>query len=252
MERMSLAGRVRQKTGKEAAKQERRLGFIPATVYGHGMKPLSLAVAAKDFKRVIHTKAGENAVINLRVEGVQLAESTCLIKEIQHHPVSDEISHVDFTVISLTEKIQVKVPLIVVHSEEAVGVKEGGILDIIHHEIDVECLPTDIPEKFEVDIKGMKIGDAIAAKDLAIPKKITCRLSPEEVVIALHPPAKEEEKVIEEEAVAEPEVIEKGKKVEAEEGAAPAAKPTGAPVSKPEKPAKTEKSEKTEKPAKKE
>ncbi len=239
---MNLIAQVRQETGKKSAKKQRRAGFIPATVYGHGMKPLSLAVGVKDFNRVIHTKAGENAVINLKVDGVQLAESTCLIKEIQHNPVTDEISHIDFTVISLTEKIQVKVPLLVSHAEEALGTKEGGILDIIHHEIEVECLPTEIPERFEVDVKNMKIGDSISAKDLAIPKGITCRFSPEEVVIALHPPAKEKE-VSEEEAAAEPEVIEKGKKVEGEEGAVPALKAEKAAPAKPEKPEKSEKKE---------
>ena len=231
MAKVNLGAKTREKVGSQAAKKARREGLIPATLYGHGMKPLSLVVGVKDFEKALHTKAGENVVLDLQVEGVKLKESTCLIKDIQHHPVNDEVAHVDFTVISLTEKIEVKVPLVVLHAEEAAGLKEGGVLDVIHHEIEVECLPTEIPEKIEVDVKAMKIGDAIHAKDLKIPAGVTCKFDAEEVVIAVHHAAKEEAPA-EETGTTEPEVIEKGKKVDAEaEGAAPAAaaKPAAAP-----------------------
>ena len=221
MAKVNLEATPRTEIGKQAAKKTRRAGFIPAIVYGHGMKPLSLEVGLKAFRQTLQTKAGENVVIDLKVEGVKLKESTCLIKEIQHNPVTDEIAHVDFTVISLTEKIEVKVPVVVEGAEEAPGIKEGGILDIIHHEIEVECLVTEIPEKITVSVKALKINDSISVADLVIPKGVTCRLPAEEVVVAVHPPAKEEVKGVEEGTTAEPEVIEKGKKPEeAEEGAA--------------------------------
>ncbi len=222
MATVNLAAQVREKIGSQGAKLDRREGFIPATLYGHGMKALSLKVAKKDLGAALNTKAGENVVITLQVEGVKLKESTCLIKEIQHNPVTDVIDHVDFTVISLTEKIDVKVPLVVFHGDEAPGVKEGGILDVIHHEIEVECLPTAIPEKIEIDVKNMAIGDAIHAKDLKMPEGVTCKLDAEDVVVALHPPMKEVAPS-EEAGPAEPEVIEKGKKpAEGEEAAAAA------------------------------
>lgn len=236
METMQLNAKARTELGKKAAKKARREGLIPAILYGHGMKPLPLEVGGRDLYQVLHTKAGENVVISLKVAEVQLKESTCLIKEIQHDPVTEQIKHVDFTVISLTEKIDVKVPVVLQNMNEALGVKEGGIVDLVHHEIEVECLPTQIPEKIVVDVKAMKIGDDIYVKDLAIPQGVTCKLPPEEVVVALRPPAKEVEPVAAEEGAAEPEVIEKGKKVEAEEGAeaaAPAPKAEKAP--KPEK-----------------
>ncbi len=222
METMKLQATSRTTTGKRSSKDVRRKGSIPAVLYGHGMTPLSVEVNYREFDKALHTKAGENVLINLQVEGVKLKESTCLIKEIQHNPVTDEIAHIDFTVISLNEKIEVKVPVLVSHAEEAAGVKEGGVLDVVHHEIEIECLPTEIPEKFEIDVRAMKIGDAIHLKDLKIPKGITCKLDDEEVIVTLHPPAKEEEKPLEEGAV-QPEVIEKGKKLEeGEEGEAPA------------------------------
>ena len=228
MQTVQLAAKPRAEAGKKNTKAVRRRGNVPAIVYGHGMKPLALEIGARELHQVLHTKAGENVVISLHVDGVQLKESTCRIKEIQHSPVTEAIEHLDLTVISLTEKISVKVPLVVQNAAEALGVKEGGILDVVHHEIEIECLPTQIPEKIMVDVKDMKIGADIHAKDLQIPREITCKLNPEEVIIALRPPAKEEAPPAEEAAAAEPEVIEKGKKVEAEEGTAEIAAPKAA------------------------
>ncbi|MBI3307128.1 MAG: 50S ribosomal protein L25/general stress protein Ctc [Candidatus Omnitrophica bacterium] len=237
MDIMDLAVKKREAAGTRAARGLRRQGGVPAILYGHGIKPMSLEVNLRMLQQVLHTKAGENVVINLKVEGAKLKESTCRVREIQHNPVSDDIAHVDFTIISLTERIEVKVPVTVLHMEEAAGVKEGGVFDLVQHEIDVECLPTEIPEKIEVDVKNMKIGDAIYVKDLNIPKGVTPKLGPEEVVATLHPPAKEEAAPTEEQPT-QPEVIEKGKKEEAAEGEEAAPKAAQAEAPKAEKKAK--------------
>jgi large subunit ribosomal protein L25 len=220
--------------GTRKARAVRRNEMFPAVVYGHGMKPLSIEVPDRAFLKAIHTKAGANVLITLQVEGVKLKESTCRIKAIQNNPVTDKIDHIDFMVISLTEKITVKVPVILLHIEEAPGIKEGGSLDLVHREVEVECLPTQIPEKIEIETKTMKINDAVHVKDLTLPQGIKCLLAPEDVVLAIHPPREEEVKPAEEGA-AEPEVMEKGKKEkEGEEGApakgAPAAAKPGAPA----------------------
>jgi large subunit ribosomal protein L25 len=219
METVQLAANTRHSRGSRLARLIRRGGKIPAILYGHGMKSLAIEVDKQELHIALHTKAGENVLINLKVQGADLTESTCLIKDIQHHPVTDEIQHVDFTLVSLTEKIEVKVPISIKHADDALGVKEGGILDVLHYEIEVECLPTQIPEKIEVDIKGMKIEDAIHVRDLSIPEGVICKLPPEEVIVALHAPKKEVAAPAVEEEVTQPEVIEKGKKVEVEEGA---------------------------------
>lgn len=227
MQTMNLAAKVREKVGKQGAKDVRRRGLVPAILYGHGMKPLCLEVDAQMLGRTLHTKAGSNVLISLNVEGVQLKESTCVIKDIQHDPVTDAIHHIDFTVVSMTEKISVKVPIIVKNGEEAPGVKEGGVLELIHHEIEVECLPANIPASIEVDAKAMKIGDIIHVGALVLPQEIICKLAADEAVVAVHMAKMEEIKPAEEEAATQPEVIEKGKKLE--EGAAEAA-PAAAPV----------------------
>ncbi len=235
MATMKLAAKVREKIGSQASKAVRRAGFVPVTLYGHGMKPLSLQVGQKDLHTALHTKAGENVVLSLQVEGVKLKESTCLIKDIQHNPINEKIDHVDLTVISLTEKIDVKVPVVVLHGDDAPGVKEGGVLDVVHHEIEVECLPTAIPEKIEINVKNMKISDAIHVSDLQLPEGVKSKLAADEAVVILHPPMKEEVPA-EEGAVTEPEVIEKGKKPAEGEEAAPAAPAAAAaPAKKAEK-----------------
>jgi len=251
MKTIELRAEVRNGVGKKAAKAVRREDKIPAILYGRGTNPLPLAVGRKEFYRATHTKAGANALISIKVEGGKSKrDTTCLIKEVQRDPVTDEIWHVDFAAVSLTEKIRVKVPLAVKDAGEALGVKEGGILDLVYHEIEVECLPTEIPEKFEASVKHLKIGDAIHLRELSIPPQVTPLLEADEVVIALHPPAKVEEVVAPTvaEGVAEPEVIERGKKEKPEEEAAAAAEK---PEKAPEKASKPEKSEKSEKPEKK-
>jgi len=244
MQTFELQAKARTSGGTSKAREVRRNEMFPAIVYGHGMKPLAIEVPDRAFLKAIHTKAGANVLITLKVEGVDLKESTCRIKAIQNNPVTDKIDHIDFMVISMTEKITVKVPVILLHVEDAPGVKEGGSLDLVHREIEVECLPTQIPEKIEIETKAMKINDAVHIKDLTLPHGIKCLLALDEVVLAIHPPREEEVKPAEEGA-AEPEVMEKGKKEkEGEEGAAPAkgapaagAKPAAPAAGKPAAPA---------------
>lgn len=227
METIALAAKTRTELGKGPSRRVRALGAIPATLYGHGMKPLSLQVDMKDFNKVLHTKAGENVIINMKVEGVSLKESTCRIREIQHNPINESVTHVDFTIISMTEKISVKVPFHVTHAEEALGIREGGILDVVHHEIEVECLPTQIPVSIELDIKAMKIGESVHSKELPLPAGVKSLLPEDEVVVVIHHPHKEEAPAPAE-GTAEPEVIEKGKKPAEGEAAGKEAAPAKA------------------------
>ncbi len=232
MKTVELNAVARENVGKAATKQVRSKSRIPAVVYGRKTKPIPVEIDYREFERVIHTKAGGNVVINLKVSGAKKSDHTVIIKEIQHHPVDDAIRHVDLTVISLTEKIRVYVNVTV--KGESIGVKEGGILDVVRHQVEVECLPTQIPEKLEVDISGLNIGDSIHVKDINFPQGVVCLLQAEEVVVAVHTPKEEKEAVPEEGAPAGPEVIAKGKE-EAEEGeAAPKAEPKKAET-KPEK-----------------
>lgn len=214
----------REGIGKEFAKKLRVNKIIPAVVYGKGFNSIPLEVNGKELESVLKSGAGENAVITLQIDGVpNLKEKTVLISDIQLNPVNDHIQHVDFHAISLTEKIRVKVP---VHEKgEAPGLKEGGVIDHVHREVEVECLPTEIPNRIDISIETLNIGDAIFVKDLILPAGVKCILSPEEKVLSVIPPMKEEVSApaAEEEAPQEPELIKKERKEKEEEGQAPAA-----------------------------
>ncbi len=203
----------------------RESNFVPCVVYGEGKKSVSLKIERSRLIKFMHAHhGGENLVITLKIasaDSKKSEEKAVLIKEIQVHPVSDEILHVDFHEISLTKKIEVKVPI---HSKgEPVGVKQdGGTLEHILWEVEVECLPTQIPEKFEVDVTNMKIGDTVHVKDLVVPEGIVLKHEGEGIVFSVVPPYKEEvagEEGAEGQAAtsAEPEVIKKEKKPAEEE-----------------------------------
>ncbi len=221
MEEIYLEAQMRKVTGKKFARQLRREEFIPAIVYKKGEKTLILKLKNRDLLKVLHTSAGENAVINLKISDndKKLPKKTVIIREVQHHPVRGDILHVDFNQISLTEKLQVSVPVKV--KGEAPGVKEEGVLEHILWEVEVECLPTKIPENIEVDISNLNIGDSIYAKDLQPPEGVKVLTDPESIVISVAAPRTEEvpEEVAPEEEMAEPEVLKQKKPEELEEEA---------------------------------
>jgi large subunit ribosomal protein L25 len=186
----------------------------------------------KAFNRAIHTHAGHNVIINLKDGG---SENKVIVKEIQRYPLDDSIIHVDFQRISMTEKIEVMVPVQV--SGIAVGVKEnGGVLEHMLREIKVRCLPTDIPEAFIVDVTKFDIGEGVAVKQISVPANVEVMTDKEMMVIIIVSSTKEE--VVEAPAAAavtaEPEVISKGKKEEVVvEGAKPAEKAKAGEKAKP-------------------
>lgn len=225
MEAIYLEAILRQDTEVGRNNALRREGFVPCVVYGEGKKTLTLKLERSRILKFMHAHhGGENMVITLKISGGKKAEEKAvLIKEIQRHPVNDEILHVDFNEISLTKKITVKVPIQSVG--EAAGVKqEGGTLEQIIWDVEVECLPTQIPEKLTVDVAAMKIGDTVHLKDILLPADVTLKHDPESIVFSLLAPLKEEVAATdtiagEAPAAAEPEVIKKEKKTaeEAEE-----------------------------------
>jgi large subunit ribosomal protein L25 len=209
MAMVELKARLRQGTGKGTARKARREGLVPAILYGEGEEPRRLAVTYKDFYPVIHTKARENVVLDLKIEGAEERECKAIIREIQYHPVREEILHVDFQHISMSKKITVEVPVEIVG--EAVGVKtHGGILEVILRDIEVECLPADIPDAIRVDVSALDVGDSIQVSDLQI-ENARIVSDPESTVITIVAPT-----VIEEVKV---EVAAEGEEVTPEEGA---------------------------------
>jgi large subunit ribosomal protein L25 len=220
MEEIILEAQTRNEIGKSKVKALKTGGFIPAVVYSEGKNAIPVKLSRHDFLFLIHHHRLENAIISLKIKDDQKkASRSCMIKEMQHDPVKGDIIHIDLNEISLTKAIKVNVP--VETTGESLGVKsDGGALEHILWEIEVECLPTDIPKNITVDISALKIGDSIHVKDMKFPDKVKVLSDQEAVVLTIASPMKEEVAVpVEGEEMKEPEVI-KEKKPEAGEEAA--------------------------------
>src|SRR5262249_47835135 len=147
----------RESLGKGGARKMRAAGNIPGVLYGHGETPVAVAVSARDFDVALRKHKGSNPIVNLAVNG---SEVTALIRDVQYDPLSHDILHLDFQHISLTEQIEVKV--MVKLTGLAIGVKDGGgILETILREIEVRCLPTQIPAALEIDVSHLNVGDSV-------------------------------------------------------------------------------------------
>ncbi|MEW6076172.1 MAG: 50S ribosomal protein L25 [Candidatus Omnitrophota bacterium] len=217
MEEIFLDVEVRQENGRIKSNSLRKEGFIPAVVYKEGKESLPIKVSRHDFIRLSHEHHLESVIVNLRIsDDKKKKPHPCLVKEIQYEPVHGDILHVDFNEISLTKLIKVNVG--VAAKGEPVGVKqEGGSLEHILWELEVECLPSDIPKEFTVDVSQLKIGDDVHVRDIVLPSGVKVLNDPDAVVLSVASPMKEEVvEAVEGEEKAEPEVIKEKKEVPAE------------------------------------
>lgn len=202
---LELSVKTRETVGKRRVRRLRHEGVVPGVVYGRSMKPVSVVVDAKSLTKVLHSKAGEHALVKLKLEGKSAWEKPALVKSVEHHPVDGHVMHVDFHAIALTERIKVRVPVAL--KGEAVGVKqESGILEQFLREIEIECLPTEIPASVDFDVSAMKIGDTIHVKDLVPPANTKIITDLEGAIASVQKP-KEEKPEEEAAAVTEPEVL---------------------------------------------
>jgi large subunit ribosomal protein L25 len=226
----------RRSVGRAAAKQTRRTGAVPAVLYGKNIQPLPLSVNQHELETLLHHARGSHMMINLIVDdGGQKAAHLALLQDIQIDPIEDHVVHVDFHEVSATEKIHIRVPVRTVG--EPAGVKEGGILEYLMREIEIECLPKDLPEVLEADVTALKLGESIHLGELKLPAGVAVRGDKSLPVFTVAMPTTEEQLAAEAEAATgEVEVI-TAKKEEGEEGeAAPAegkeaaAKPGAAPA----------------------
>lgn len=210
MEQIELTVQKRSESGKGVARKLRQRGLTPAVLYGAKREPTRLSLNPKEIVHILHT-AGENVIINLAIENEKDKRSV-IIREFQTHPVKGNLLHVDFFEISMSEKIDVEVPILLIGEPVGVTLK-GGILQHAMHQIKVECLPSEIPEHIEVDVSSLDIGYSLHVKDIKIDEKIKIVENMERVVAnVIHPVVeKKVEEEEEEKEVKEPEVIGKGK-----------------------------------------
>jgi large subunit ribosomal protein L25 len=228
MEQINFDVQVRKTTGSAKSRQVRRLNLIPGIVYGGDAKPTVIQADRKAYDRIYRQHAGESLIyhLNLVDDGKKISDFPAIIKDIQLHPVTDEVIHIDFSRISLDKEIEIKVKILV--KGEAVGVKrDGGTLEHLMWELDVICLPTNIPHHLEADVTNLGVHDSIHVKDLVLPKGVRTKHDGESVVITVAGSMREETAATtaEGEAAAGPE-LEVLKEKKKEEGADAAAKKT--------------------------
>lgn len=181
---VTLKAHKRNESGKSEARRLRREGGVPATLYGHGFEPESLQVDGRELSLLLGRISAGSTLIDLKVGGGPARK--VLIREVQRHPWRPSILHVDFFRIKVDEEIKVAVPLQL--TGEAVGVKtDGGILQQHRYEIQISCLPTEIPEGFEIDVSELSIGDSLQVSDVDV-GEVTMLEDPEALVCAVTPP----------------------------------------------------------------
>ena len=209
-----VAAEARESRGKNEARRVRVSGRIPAVIYGAFQDPRAISLNPKDILRIMRSKTGHNSIFDVEVPGAE--KTPVIVADEQYHPVKGTLMHIDLKRIDLTRKLRVSVPIHV--NGEAKGVKQqGGVLDIVTKSIEIECVPDDIPERFEVDVTELMIGMNIRVSELPVKPGVRVIAAPEAVIA--HVVGIREEVVAEVAApvvaVAEPEVAKKGKKDEA-------------------------------------
>jgi len=215
MEIVTLDARERKDTSKSARNKIRKEGRVPGVFYSKHISPVSIDVEEKSLHKLVFTSKAH--LISLKMDGME--EQECIVKDVQFDPLTDEVLHFDLLGLTRGEKIQLEVPVQL--QGNAVGVREGGVLQHILHKLEVECLPRNIPEHLPIKISDLKIGDSIHVKDLNYDDVVILNGENSIVVAVTHPKVKEEPvpvegEVAEAEEGAEPELISKRKPEEEE------------------------------------
>jgi large subunit ribosomal protein L25 len=236
-----VAAQSRTESGKNANRRLRGQGLIPGVLYGAKKETIPVAVSPKEIVSILRSASGENTLFDLDLGG---SKRKVILKECQREPVKGQLLHADFYEVALDKAIEVKVHIEI--TGVPVGVKvQGGVLDFVTRELEVECLPTEIPDKIVVDVSELELGKHLRVSDLTIPPKVKVLTEADVVVVHVVVPRAEEvvapvaEAAAAEGVAAEPEVIKKGKTVE---GEAVEEKAEGT-----EKPARPERKEKDKK-----
>jgi large subunit ribosomal protein L25 len=215
MPQFNVTAEVRNQFGKNAARRLRAAGKVPVILYGNKQEVLSLSVSPKELTAILHSSTGHNTIFSLEIQ--DHPTTSVMYKDWQFDPIKGNLLHADFLRIAMDKVLQVKVPIIA--KGEAKGVKEqGGIFEFVLREVEVECLPADIPENITIDITPLELGKNIRVSDLPVGPKVTLHSEADLVVAHIITPRAEkvaEAPVEEAAATVEPEVIKKGK---AEEG----------------------------------
>lgn len=211
MSEVTLKASKREEYKNSTLNQMRKMGVIPGVYYGKDIESIEISAKELDLRPIIYTT--ESHIINLKIN--EEKELSCILKDVQFHPVTDKPIHFDLIALREGETINIEVSVHLIGN--APGIKEGGILQHNLHKLDIECLPKNIPSHIDVDISALNIGDSIKISDLKL-ADVNILNDENSSIVAVVPPTVEKEKPAEEtETPAEPEVISKSKKEDEEE-----------------------------------
>ncbi len=182
----TLKANKREETGSGAAKRLRRAGIVPGVVYGAAQRTYAVQVDAKLFGDLLREQSSDNFLVNLEIEGAQEKTKLAMVQAIQHDPLSGGIVHVDFHAVKENETVHANLPIELTGT--SIGVKNGGVLEHQLHSIEVHCRPADLPEKLELDITNLGVGDAAHVSDLVMPSGVETHMDADVVVVIITEP----------------------------------------------------------------
>jgi len=189
MQHKQLNIELRSKTGKGISRQLRMADMVPGVVYGKGMDPMAVSIKYRELQAAMAGEGGQNNLITL-VGGGSLDQSMAIIVDLQRDALKGTYKHVDLHRVNMTEKLRVTVPIVL--KGTAIGVKEGGLLDLAHHELHVECLPNNIPDHIEIDITDLAITHSIHVSEIQLPEGVKVLDNPKTPIVSVLGRAKED------------------------------------------------------------
>ena len=177
----TISASERERVGKGSARAARRAGLVPAVIYGDKKDPVGITMQAREITKIVHQPGIFGRLLEIDVAGTK---STVLTRDIQFHPVSDVVMHLDFLRVSQSATVAVAVPVEFINEDKCPGIKIGGVLNVVRYEVELNCPATAIPEKITIDLDGVKIGDSIHISAIPLPEGVSQTITDRDFTVA--------------------------------------------------------------------
>ena len=177
----TISASERERVGKGSARAARRAGLVPAVIYGDNKDPVGITMEAREITKIVHQPGIFGRLLEIDVAGTK---STVLTRDIQFHPVSDVVMHLDFLRVSQNATVAVAVPVEFINEDKCPGIKIGGVLNVVRYEVELNCPATAIPEKITIDLDGVKIGDSIHISAIPLPEGVSPTITDRDFTVA--------------------------------------------------------------------
>ena len=177
----TISASERERVGKGSARAARRAGLVPAVIYGNKKDPVGITMEAREITKIVHQPGIFGRLLEIDVAGTK---STVLTRDIQFHPVSDVVMHLDFLRVSQSATVAVAVPVEFINEDKCPGIKIGGVLNVVRYEVELNCPATAIPEKITINLDGVKIGDSIHISAIPLPKGVSPTITDRDFTVA--------------------------------------------------------------------